>query len=82
MFSNNCRNGMYVKFLSCILKKGCDEGYYGDECSKVCGWCKQADNCYHVNGTCLNGCESGYINDMCKTRTYIQAVLSCLIDTQ
>ena len=82
MFPNNCRNDMYIKFLSCILKKGCAEGYYGDECSKVCGWCKHADDCYHVNGTCLNGCESGYIDDMCKTRKYIKTVFSCLIDTK
>lgn len=43
----------------------CNNGTYGDNCSKTCGKCRHAGQCNHVNGTCNNGCESGYQGDKC-----------------
>ena len=60
----------------------CDEGYFGTECSQVCGWCKNTVDCHHLNGTCLTGCEAGYIGDMCKTRKCVKAVWSFKIDVK
>lgn len=38
----------------------CDNGTYGDNCSMPCGQCLDSAQCHHVNGTCMNGCASGY----------------------
>lgn len=38
----------------------CEGGMYGDNCSVPCGNCFRSEQCHHINGTCLNGCDSGY----------------------
>lgn len=32
----------------------------------TCGYCLDTDDCHHVNGTCVMGCEPGYKGDLCK----------------
>ena len=49
----------------------CNHGMYGNFCNNSCGYCHAEDTCYHVNGTCLLGCEPGYQGDLCKTRKKI-----------
>ncbi|XP_078330531.1 uncharacterized protein LOC144624546 [Crassostrea virginica] len=44
-----------------------DEGHYGEVCQDQCGHFADIINCHHVNGTCLNGCERGYMGPNCKT---------------
>ena len=45
----------------------CDGGTYGEICKETCGYCFQKDTCIHTNGTCVNGCDPGYIGDLCNT---------------
>lgn len=46
----------------------CNEGTYGSNCNYTCGQCHAKEDCHHVNGTCLLGCEPGYQGDLCKSR--------------
>ncbi|XP_078329798.1 uncharacterized protein LOC144624229 isoform X3 [Crassostrea virginica] len=43
----------------------CQDGKYGDGCQMDCGRCRNLKQCHHVNGTCLSGCEQGYIGEKC-----------------
>ena len=31
----------------------------------MCGNCSNGEPCYHVDGTCPNGCEAGMYGDRC-----------------
>ena len=58
--------------LSCFffyLLKACENGTYGLECMEMCGHCSNSSVCNNVNGTCLDGCDPGYTEHLCKTRT-------------
>ena len=46
----------------------CDNGTYGKECKASCGHCLNQEPCFHINGTCLTGCESGYLGNLCQSR--------------
>ena len=39
---------------------------YGVDCSKKCGACVNNEECHHVNGSCLMGCERGYHGQKCN----------------
>ena len=60
--------------LNDILFEACVNGYYGKECNNTCGYCLDLSDCFHINGTCLNGCESGYIGDLCKSSKLISHI--------
>lgn len=45
-------------------------GFYGVDCIEKCGQCRDIDQCHHINGACLTGCEAGYHGDLCKARRY------------
>lgn len=47
--------------------KGCDNASYGFNCQEKCGNCREIDQCFYTNGTCLTGCDDGYQGDLCKT---------------
>ena len=55
----------FCLFIACGVKK------YGIGCLEDCGNCRYPTDCFHINGTCLSGCSSGYINHICKTRIHI-----------
>ena len=42
------------------MKLECDDGTFGQDCKQACGNCLGEEQCDHVNGTCLNGCDAGY----------------------
>ena len=42
------------------LPTDCDEGMFGKYCNESCGKCLNDEQCHHINGSCLNGCASGY----------------------
>lgn len=50
-----------------IIIVECDKGLYGIGCSETCGHCRDVNQCFHINGTCLTGCDAGYKGDLCKT---------------
>lgn len=62
-----------VRFLSSfdILVLECTNGKYGEHCQNDCGHCRYVSQCNHVNGTCVNGCKSGYKQPTCTQSTYI-----------
>lgn len=37
----------------------CAGNTYGLECTKLCTNCRDGEQCDHVNGSCLNGCDKG-----------------------
>ena len=41
------------------------EGTFGDNCSNSCGFCFGKEHCHPLNGTCMNGCDSGYKGQQC-----------------
>lgn len=43
---------------------------FGLNCLQSCGNCFN-DSCSAVNGTCLQGCASGYSDSLCKTCMYM-----------
>lgn len=45
----------------------CDGRKYEDGCHKDCGVCLDYTQCHHINGTCFDGCDSGYKGVLCKT---------------
>ena len=48
----------------------CRTGTYGKNCNDTCGHCLNPGECYHVNGTCVEGCEAGYQGNLCETSPY------------
>lgn len=44
----------------------CREFTYGKGCINLCGHCFDGEVCDHVNGTCANGCETGWTTDICN----------------
>ncbi|XP_078327321.1 uncharacterized protein LOC111115469 [Crassostrea virginica] len=47
--------------------RACRSGKYGKNCNNSCGFCSDQNDCSHVNGTCLSGCDLGYTGALCKT---------------
>ena len=43
----------------------CKDNTYGLGCIGLCGHCLNGDQCDHVNGSCLNGCDKGTYGDKC-----------------
>ena len=43
----------------------CDGKKYGVNCTEDCGSCLNLEQCHHVNGSCLNGCNAGYRSQDC-----------------
>lgn len=44
----------------------CDSNMYGKNCSMPCGHCLESSQCNNINGTCINGCDSGYQGSICN----------------
>ncbi|XP_061170989.1 receptor-type tyrosine-protein phosphatase T-like [Saccostrea echinata] len=41
---------------------------YGNNCNQSCGHCLNNAQCYHINGTCLDGCFAGYEGQLCMNK--------------
>lgn len=51
---------LFFNILECV------RGVFGDACKNQCGNCANNTKCHHVTGTCLHGCEPGYLEDDCS----------------
>ena len=63
----NKKNLLFFKCSYYILQD-CDDGTFGEDCNSTCGHCVYEETCFHINGTCLDGCVPGFIGEQCKTR--------------
>lgn len=45
----------------------CDKGSFGPRCGEKCGRCRDFQQCFHIDGACLTGCDPGFEGDLCKT---------------
>lgn len=61
LYSIYCYNVYYFK------GKTCENGTYGVGCFEQCGHCTD-QACSTINGTCLSGCNPGFLGHLCKTR--------------
>ena len=59
--------------------KECAFGTYGQDCSMVCGQCREMSDCSNVNGICESGCNPGYIGFNCKEGLGCFACIYCNI---
>lgn len=57
-------------FFRLYLFVACPDGNYGENCNEQCGNCNNTKQCHHVNGTCLNGCKTGFQSDKCIESRY------------
>ena len=56
-----------IAFVSeLLLHVACDNGTYGLNCDFHCGACLNSEQCHHMNGACLNGCDPGFQGGLCK----------------
>lgn len=51
-----------------LYDTACSNGTFGNDCTELCGHCKNYTYCHHINGSCLDGCKPGYIGDFCNLR--------------
>lgn len=61
---------MFINYIEFCQFKGCDSGFYGHSCKEICGNCREINQCFHTNETCLTGCDDGYQGYLCKAREY------------
>lgn len=56
---------LLIAFTCTLLLKECDGGLFGVNCGMSCGHCRNNQQCNHINGTCADGCDQGYMGDNC-----------------
>lgn len=44
----------------------CRNNKYGLGCMDICGKCMHGEQCHHVTGICLRGCDKGRKGAKCK----------------
>ena len=49
----------------------CDGNKYGQDCHYTCGDCHNGDQCNHVNGSCLGGCNAGMSGEKCDEGNWV-----------
>ena len=53
-----------------FLLEECSSGTYGKNCTKTCSeYCLDNKSCNHIDGACTDGCQDGYIGNICNTCT-------------
>lgn len=58
-------------YMLSIFLIACQNGTYGQSCKDTCGYCLNYDDCFHVNGACVMGCEPGYKGSICKNGQWL-----------
>ena len=49
----------------------CGNNTYGQGCIGLCGHCSENEQCHHINGSCLNGCDPGFNGLKCDQGNYL-----------
>lgn len=51
---------------------------HGENCGIACGNCLAKEQCHHINGTCMNGCDRGYQGSKCTEGDHCYLMLKTL----
>ena len=57
-----------IQYNNCVIicpRTECAGGWYGQDCALLCGQCLNNEQCHHIDGRCLNGCQPGFQGDYC-----------------
>lgn len=54
----------------------CTNHMYGENCSISCGNCFAREQCDHINGTCMNGCDNGFQGYSCTEGNVVNVTLA------
>ena len=71
---------MSLSFFVSILflfSTECDGKTFGQDCGKECGECVNDEQCHHINGTCLNGCDRGFQGHECNEGEVFSFMARC-----
>ena len=59
----------------------CPPGFYGYKCKKVCSKnCLNNPDCDHIDGSCHDGCQAGYIGKLCNKCKIIHSLFYSVLD--
>ena len=50
---------------------------FGQNCGEKCGECVNDEQCHHINGTCLNGCDRGFQGHECNEGEVFSFMARC-----
>ncbi|GFO48342.1 multiple epidermal growth factor-like domains 6 [Plakobranchus ocellatus] len=72
--TGGCPTGCAPGFTGEDCMTECDKDKYGSGCAETCSMnCSGSDkSCRHTDGLCVNGCEAGYKEPLCKDRMLMQ----------
>lgn len=56
----------------------CGGNMYGVNCSEKCGTCLEFEQCHHLNGTCMEGCDRGFHGSYCTEGYSMQHYINLL----
>ncbi|KAK3801336.1 hypothetical protein RRG08_049102 [Elysia crispata] len=63
----SCSSGCHQDWFGPACQYECPSGKYGENCNERCSvhCAGQNNTCYHINGTCAEGCDPGYTGETC-----------------
>lgn len=67
IFHKYCIRQINFPIITLFISTACKTGSYGVNCNATCGHCRNTQECFHIDGSCLTGCEAGYNGSMCKS---------------
>lgn len=56
---------LYFKNIEWCLTTECSGHTFGLECSRICGNCRDWEECDYLNGSCPHGCNKGTMGINC-----------------
>lgn len=71
--------GYSVELIMIFIRLECIEGYYGEECGSICGYCLDNTTCHPVTGSCDKGCRPDYQEPNCTQGDFLNIKYTGLI---